>query len=242
SCQAVNDAAVVPDLAGARDLLDAFQNHAPYLDRLDLLALQLQRAAELVFTGQSAHQADAGQAELLIYRAELQCVPDFALFFGEIRRVDAVLPSVLVALVGLGGVPAVHAAAAIGHCLCLARMATAGFGSAGGHGLPRRGLHGVFRFRRGCRPIRHDGHSGFQYDRESAMPKYELIYDRNGQQVVESGERPRQASAEDVLFSLLNERKVVLTPMPMPDGGTPNIRQVLGQYGFTGAVIRWLTD
>lgn len=74
------------------------------------------------------------------------------------------------------------------------------------------------------------------------MPKYELIYDRNGQQVVETGERPRQASAEDVLFSLLNERKVVLTPMPMPDGGTPNIRQVLGQYGFTGAVIRWLTD
>ena len=46
---------------------------------------------------------------------------------------DAVFSGVLVALVRLGRLSAVHSAAAIRHCLCLARLATAGFGSACGH-------------------------------------------------------------------------------------------------------------
>src|SRR5690554_972714 len=81
----------------------------------------------------------------MVQVADLNVIPQRFLVIAYGVRVDAVLARVLIAFVSLGGLAAVHPAAAIGHCLRLARLATAGFGSAVCHWLPRRGLHGVFR-------------------------------------------------------------------------------------------------
>src|SRR5690554_5214944 len=81
----------------------------------------------------------------MVQVADLNVIPQRFLVIAYGVRVDAVLPSVLVAFVSLGGLAAMHPTAAIGHCLRLARLATAGFGSAVCHSVTSQGIAwGVF--------------------------------------------------------------------------------------------------
>jgi hypothetical protein len=72
------------------------------------------------------------------------------------------------------------------------------------------------------------------------MYKYELIYTQNGEKKVITGEQHRKMEGDELLHTILVEKKTLLDRSPKPDGGGRNVREMLEHNEFYNPQATWM--